>query len=38
MCSDVQFDPATKSFLEKPDPAAQLKDLAKLAAHDERLR
>ncbi|MFN0248304.1 MAG: hypothetical protein ACKV2T_15540 [Kofleriaceae bacterium] len=38
MCSGVQlFDPATKNFLEKPDPAAQLKDLAKLAAHDERL-
>jgi hypothetical protein len=38
MCSDVQlFDPATKNFLEKPEPAAQLKDLAKLAAHDERL-
>lgn len=39
MCSDVQlFDPATKLFLERSDPAAQLKDTAKLAAHDERLR
>ena len=39
MCNDVQlFDPATKLFLEKPEPAAQLKDTAKLAAHDERLR
>jgi hypothetical protein len=38
MCGDVQlFDPATKIFLEKPEPAAQLKDVAKLAAHDERL-
>lgn len=37
MCTEVQFDPATKAFLEKPEPAAQLKDLAKLAAHDERL-
>lgn len=38
MCAEVQlFDPATKNFLEKPEPAAQLKDLAKLAAHDERL-
>ncbi len=38
MCSDVQlFDPATKIFLEKAEPAAQLKDVAKLAAHDERL-
>jgi hypothetical protein len=37
MCTEAQFDPATKAFLEKPEPAAQLKDLAKLAAHDERL-
>lgn len=38
MCPDVQlFDPATKAFLDKPEPAAQLRDLAKLAAHDERL-
>lgn len=38
MCGDVQlFDPATKNFLEKSEPAAQLKDLARLAAHDERL-
>ena len=38
MCSGVQlFDPATRAFLDKPEPAAQLKDLAKLAAHDERL-
>lgn len=38
MCGDVQlFDPATKNFLDNSQPAAQLKDVAKLNAHDERL-
>ena len=38
LCSDMPlFDPATRAFLESTEPAAQLKDVAKLAAHDERL-
>ncbi len=36
-CPDITFDPATRAFIESRSEAAQLPDLATLAAHDERL-
>lgn len=36
-CVDAKLDPATRKFLESTDLAAQLPDLATLAAHDQRL-
>ena len=36
-CPAVQLDPATRRFLAGPEPAAQLRDAATLAAHDEQL-
>lgn len=35
-CADASMDPATKRF-QSGEPAAQLKDTTKLAAHDEKL-
>jgi hypothetical protein len=35
-CPEASLDPATKRF-KGGEPAAQLPDLAKLAAHDEKL-
>lgn len=36
-CPDITLDPATRAFIEKRGEAAQLPDVATLAAHDERL-
>lgn len=36
-CPDLSIDPATRKFIETRGQAAQLPDLATLAAHDERL-
>ena len=36
-CPDAAIDPATKKFLDSTEPAAQLPDLGKLAAHDGKL-
>lgn len=36
-CPDIMFDPATRAFIESRGEAAQLPDLALLAAHDQRL-
>lgn len=36
-CPDLSIDPATRTFIETRGEAAQLPDLATLAAHDERL-
>jgi hypothetical protein len=36
-CANVKLDPATRAFVESDKPAAQLKDLQTMCAHDDRL-
>jgi hypothetical protein len=36
-CPETKVDPATRTFIESTDKAAQLPDLETLAAHDQRL-
>jgi hypothetical protein len=36
-CPDITLDPATRAFIEGRSDAAQLPDVATLAAHDARL-